>query len=80
MDPVSLRMAAQLVGTLLQSKTLRTIVVGVLAFIVMLASLMVATPLLIAQSLLGAGRAQAFGPVGGDGARPDHRRAGAPAS
>ena len=60
MDPVSLRMAAQIVGTLLQSKTLRTIVVGVLAFIVMLASLMVAAPLLIAQSLLGAGRAQAF--------------------
>ncbi|GEM_PF-4901041 len=60
MDPVSLRMAAQIVGTLLQSKTLRSIVVGVLAFVVMLASLMIATPLLIAQSLLGAARAPAL--------------------
>ena len=77
MDPVSLRMAAQIVGTLLQSKTLRTIVVSVLAFIVMLASLMVATPLLIAQTLLGAGRAPALislpsGPClpGWDGSQP----------
>ena len=52
MDPVTLKMAAQIVGTLLQSKTLRAILAGVLAFVVLLAGLVVATPFVVAQAIL----------------------------
>lgn len=53
MDPVTLKMAAQIVGTLLQSRKLRTVLVTFAAATAMLASMVVVTPVLVAQSLVG---------------------------
>ena len=53
MDPVTLKMAVQIVGTLVQSKTLRTFVVAFVAAVLMLGSIVMVTPILVAESLLG---------------------------
>lgn len=52
MDPVSAKMAAQIVVTLLKSKTLRKVLLGVGLVWAMMLSFVVATPVLITQALV----------------------------
>lgn len=54
MDLVTLKMATQLVCSLLQSKTLRMIVLAFVMVLVMLGSIMVIAPVMVTQSLLSA--------------------------
>lgn len=60
MDPVTLKMSAQIVGSLLQSRTARRVVLAFVTVLAMLASLVAVTPALVAQSVLGARLGQPF--------------------